>query len=55
MQVLLRNVFRGKKSCLSINPYEAVAYGAAVHAAVLSGKEVGKVLLDLTVLDATSL
>ncbi|KAK9930450.1 hypothetical protein M0R45_027487 [Rubus argutus] len=39
----------GKKLCQSINPDEAVAYGAA---AILSRKENGK-LQDLTLLDAT--
>ncbi|KAL6179958.1 hypothetical protein ACLB2K_046629 [Fragaria x ananassa] len=46
------NVFQGKKLCQSINPDEAVAYGAAVYAAVLSGKGDGK-LQDFTLLDVT--
>ncbi|PRQ21762.1 putative Heat shock protein 70 family [Rosa chinensis] len=49
---LFYNVFKGKKLCQSINPDEAVAHGAAVHAAVLSGKGGGK-LQDFTLLDAT--
>ncbi|XP_062030295.1 heat shock cognate 70 kDa protein-like [Rosa rugosa] len=52
VQELLRNVFKGKKLCQSINPDEAVAHGAAVHAAVLSGKGDG-ILQDFTLLDAT--
>ncbi|XP_050376539.1 heat shock cognate 70 kDa protein-like [Argentina anserina] len=52
VQELLQNVFKGKKLCQSINPDEAIAYGAAVHAAVLSGKEDVK-LQGFTLLDAT--
>ncbi|KAL2893961.1 Heat shock cognate 70 kDa protein [Bienertia sinuspersici] len=37
VQQLLQAFFEGKELCKSINPDEAVAYGAAVHAAVLSG------------------
>ncbi|XP_024169135.1 heat shock cognate 70 kDa protein-like [Rosa chinensis] len=51
VQELLRNVFKGKKLCQSINPDEAVAHGAAVHAALLSGKGDGK-LQDFTLVDA---
>jgi len=36
IQELLRTFFNGKKLCQSINPDEAVAYGAAVQAALLS-------------------
>jgi len=36
VQELLRNFFDGKDLCKSINPDEAVAYGAAVQAAILS-------------------
>ncbi|XP_078151956.1 heat shock cognate 70 kDa protein-like [Carex rostrata] len=38
VQQLLKNYFCGKKLCKSIHPDEAVAYGAAVHAANLSGQ-----------------
>lgn len=37
IQTLLSNYFNGKTLCKSINPDEAVAYGAAVQAAILSG------------------
>ncbi|XP_045814614.1 heat shock cognate 70 kDa protein-like [Trifolium pratense] len=36
VQQLLQEIFNGKDLCKSINPDEAVAYGAAVQAAVLS-------------------
>eukprot|EP00958_Prasinococcus_capsulatus_P015963 scaffold1747_cov392-Prasinococcus_capsulatus_cf.AAC.1 len=37
IQQLLSDFFNGKELCKSINPDEAVAYGAAVQAAILSG------------------
>ncbi|XP_026288704.1 heat shock-related 70 kDa protein 2-like [Frankliniella occidentalis] len=37
VRALLRDMFGGKELRQSINPDEAVAYGAAVHAAVLTG------------------
>lgn len=37
VQKLLRDFFNGKELSMGINPDEAVAYGAAVQAAVLSG------------------
>ncbi|KAL0918105.1 hypothetical protein M5K25_010096 [Dendrobium thyrsiflorum] len=37
VQQLLQDFFNGKELCKSINPDEAVAYGAAVQAAILSG------------------
>lgn len=52
IQDLLTNYFNGKELCRSINPDEAVAYGAAVQAAILSGvkDEVtdSMILLDVT-------
>jgi len=52
VQELLTNYFGGKELCRSINPDEAIAYGAAVQAAVLSGASDAKldslVLLDVT-------
>lgn len=37
LQSMLSNYFNGKTLCKSVNPDEAVAYGAAVQAAILSG------------------
>ncbi|TQE07138.1 hypothetical protein C1H46_007191 [Malus baccata] len=54
VQQLLQDVFKGKQLCKSINPDEAIAYGAAFQAAVLSGNGNGK-LQDLTLLDITPL
>ncbi len=52
VQSLLSDFFNGKKLCQSINPDEAVAYGAAVQAAILSGNTDEKtdslLLLDVT-------
>jgi L1 cell adhesion molecule like protein len=52
VQQLLKEFFGGKELCRSINPDEAVAYGAAVQAAIVSGTSTGKaaemVLLDVT-------
>jgi len=39
VQSLLQEFFNGKELCKSINPDEAVAYGAAVQAAILSGRQ----------------
>jgi L1 cell adhesion molecule like protein len=51
IQQLLREYFNGKEPNRSINPDEAVAYGAAVQAAILSGdtsEQIGScVLLDV--------
>lgn len=38
VQQLLQDYFNGKELCKSINPDEAVAYGAAVQAAILTGQ-----------------
>jgi len=38
IQQLLTEFFNGKELCKSINPDEAVAYGAAVQAAILTGQ-----------------
>ena len=52
VQELLSQFFNGKELCRSINPDEAIAYGAAVQAAILSGQSDDKldqlVLLDVT-------
>ncbi|CAM6048675.1 unnamed protein product [Sphagnum compactum] len=54
VQSLLQDFFNGKELCKSINPDEAVAYGAAVQAAILSGEGDSKVQ-DLLLLDVTPL
>lgn len=52
IQQLLRDFFNGKELCQSINPDEAVAYGAAVQGSILGGtkseKTDGIILLDVT-------
>ncbi|KAL8242921.1 hypothetical protein R6Q59_013223 [Mikania micrantha] len=54
VQQLLTDYFNGKELCKSINPDEAVAYGAAVQAAILTGEGDEKVQ-DLLLLDVTPL
>ncbi|KDP44979.1 hypothetical protein JCGZ_01479 [Jatropha curcas] len=53
-QQLLHDFFNGKELCHSINPDEAVASGAAVQAAIMSGEGNEKVQ-DLVLLDVTPL
>ncbi|KAM3224449.1 hypothetical protein ACQJBY_057678 [Aegilops geniculata] len=50
VQQMLQDFFDGKKLCKKINPDEAVAYGAAIQAAILNGEYDQKVvvLLDVT-------
>lgn len=54
VQTLLQNFFCGKKLNLSINPDEAVAYGAAVQAAILSGSTDSKIQ-DVLLVDVAPL
>ncbi|WJX59563.1 hypothetical protein P8452_44872 [Trifolium repens] len=54
VQSLLQGFFNGKELCKSINPDEAVAYGATVQAAKLSGED-NKEIKDLVLLDVTPL
>uniref|UniRef100_A0A0G4G113 Heat shock protein 70 n=1 Tax=Chromera velia CCMP2878 TaxID=1169474 RepID=A0A0G4G113_9ALVE len=54
IQALITEFFNGKEPCKSINPDEAVAYGAAVQAAILSG-ETSSQVQDLLLLDVTPL
>lgn len=55
VRALLQDYFQGKELCMSINPDEAVAFGAAVQAAILSGASDAKldpiVLIDVAPLD----
>ncbi|KAM4104498.1 hypothetical protein ACJW30_06G162300 [Castanea mollissima] len=54
VQQLLQDFFDGKELCKSINPDEAVAYGAAVQASILTGMRKEK-LQDIVLLDVTPL
>lgn len=51
IQEMLKEFFNGKQLNLTVNPDEAVAYGAAAHAAVLSGNAD----LDILLVDVTPL
>ena len=56
LQSLLSDYFGGKELCKSVNPDEAVAYGAAVQARILSGGATeDEKLKDLLLLDVTPL
>ena len=54
IQEQLSDFFNGKELCKNINPDEAVAYGAAVQGAILSGNKDSK-LEDLLLLDVIPL
>merc|ERR1719365_260936 len=54
IQKLLQDLFSGKELNKSINPDEAVAYGAAVQAAILSGDS-SEAVSDLLLLDVAPL
>merc|ERR1712113_1264044 len=55
IQSMLSEFFNGKELCKSINPDEAVAFGATVQAAILSGHHQSEKLNDLLLLDVTPL
>jgi heat shock protein 1/8 len=54
IQSMLIDFFGGKPLCKSINPDEAVAYGAAVQGAILSGVRLSK-STELLLIDVTPL
>mmetsp|Transcript_8204 Transcript_8204/g.19422 ORF Transcript_8204/g.19422 Transcript_8204/m.19422 type:complete len:651 (+) Transcript_8204:484-2436(+) len=54
VQQLLIDYFNGKELCKNINPDEAVAYGAAVQAAILAG-DTSEKMQDLLLLDVAPL
>lgn len=53
IQNLLSEYFNGKKLCNSVNPDEAVAYGAAVQASILGNKD--EIKGDLLLIDVAPL
>mmetsp|Transcript_11347 Transcript_11347/g.22155 ORF Transcript_11347/g.22155 Transcript_11347/m.22155 type:complete len:643 (-) Transcript_11347:95-2023(-) len=55
IQAMLKEFFNGKEPCRSINPDEAVAYGATVQAAILTTGSDSAKLNDLLLLDVTAL
>merc|ERR1712196_622663 len=55
VQNMLSEFFNGKELCKSINPDEAVAFGATVQAAILSGADKSEKLSELLLLDVTPL
>ena len=56
VQTLLMDFFGGKQLCKSINPDEAVAFGAAVQAAILTAKEENRgVCEDILLSDVISI
>merc|ERR1712166_721449 len=55
VQSMLSEFFNNKELCKSINPDEAVAFGATVQAAILSGADKSEKLSELLLLDVTPL
>ena len=55
VQELLKEFFNGKELNRSINPDEAVAYGAAIQAAIITKADTNNTLGDLVVIDAAPL
>ncbi|CAD7936553.1 unnamed protein product [Amoebophrya sp. A25] len=54
VQAMIREFFNGKEACKGINPDEAVAFGAAVQAAILQGNTNSKTQ-DMVLLDVAPL
>jgi L1 cell adhesion molecule like protein len=52
VQELLQNFFDGKELCRGVDPDEAVAYGAAVQAAIIKGVD-SDIMKDTLLLDVT--
>merc|ERR1712038_1406147 len=53
IQALVKEFFNGKEPSRGINPDEAVAYGAAVQACILSGNDCGET--DMVIIDTVPL
>jgi len=54
VQQMIKDFFNGKEPCKNVNPDEAVAYGAAVQAAILSGVQ-NEATSQLLLIDVTPL
>jgi heat shock 70kDa protein 1/2/6/8 len=55
VQSMLGEFFNGKEPSRTINPDEAVAYGAAIQASILSGETYDGRLVDMLLRDVTPL
>jgi len=55
IQAMITKFFNGKEPCRTINPDEAVAYGAGVQAAVLVGHSKNKAANQVLLIDVTPL
>merc|ERR1711936_344431 len=53
IQALVKEFFNGKEPSRGVNPDEAVAYGAAVQACILSGNDCGNT--DMVIIDTVPL
>ncbi|ETO15003.1 hypothetical protein RFI_22366, partial [Reticulomyxa filosa] len=55
IQEMIKEFFNGRDPCTSIDPEEAVAYGAAIQGAILSGQASTEETKNLLLLDVTPL